>query len=33
MSPLLRELVLEILAAPIDYDETGRRSHRGAHSR
>jgi hypothetical protein len=24
MSPLRRELVLEIVAAPIDYDETGR---------
>jgi len=30
MSPLLRALVLEILAAPIDYDETVLRSHRFA---
>jgi transcriptional regulator GlxA family with amidase domain len=27
MSPLARELVLEIVAAPIDYDETGRIGH------
>jgi hypothetical protein len=27
MSPLLRELVLEIVAAPIDYDETARTGH------
>jgi AraC-like DNA-binding protein len=27
MSPLLRELVLEIVAAPLDYDENGRMGH------